>query len=258
MGSVRDLFDLSGKVALVTGGSRGLGLQMAEALGEVGAKIAITARKQGELDEAQAHLGQRKIDTLAIAGDLSKPETIPHVVDEVMKRFGNIDILVNNAGTTWGAPTVEHPPEAWRKVMSLNIDAVFLLSQEVGKRCMIPRRSGKIVNIASIAGLRANPPGMATIAYNTSKAAAIHFTRALAAEWGPYGINVNVICPGFFPSKMSKGLLEKIERQVVERTPLHRLGGDEDLKGAIVFLASEASRHVTGQFLAIDGGASIA
>jgi NAD(P)-dependent dehydrogenase (short-subunit alcohol dehydrogenase family) len=254
---VVDLFNLSGKVALVTGGSRGLGLQMAEALGEMGAKIAITARKQGELDEAAAHLGQRKIETLTIAGDLAKPETVPRVVDEVVKRFGTIDILVNNAGTTWGAPAEDYPQEAWRKVMSLNIDAIFFLSQEVGKRCMIPRASGKIINIASVAGLRANPPEMATIAYNTSKAAAIHFTRALAAEWGRFGINVNVICPGFFPSKMSKGLLEKIEKVVVARTPLHRLGGDEDLKGAIVFFASEASRHITGQSLAIDGGSSV-
>jgi NAD(P)-dependent dehydrogenase (short-subunit alcohol dehydrogenase family) len=255
---VRDLFDLTGKVALVTGGSRGLGLQMSEALGEMGAKIAITARKQGELDEAAAHLGQRQIETLTIAGDLSKPDTVPRVVDEAVKRFGTIDILVNNAGTTWGAPAEDYPPEAWRKVMSLNIDAVFFLSQEVGKRCMIPRRSGKIINIASVAGLRANPPEMATIAYNTSKAAAIHFTRALAGEWGRYGINVNVLCPGFFPSKMSRGLLEKIEKVVIERTPLHRLGGDEDLKGAVVFFASEASRHVTGQYIAVDGGSSIA
>jgi len=179
-------------------------------------------------------------------------------VDDVVQRFGTIDILVNNAGTTWGAPAEEYPKEAWRKVMSLNVDAVFFLSQEVGKRCMIPRRSGKIVNIASVAGLRANPPEMTTIAYNTSKAAAIHFTRALAAEWGRFWINVNVICPGFFPSKMSRGLLEKIEKVVVERTPLRRLGGDDDLKGAIVFLASDASRHITGQYLAIDGGSSIA
>jgi NAD(P)-dependent dehydrogenase (short-subunit alcohol dehydrogenase family) len=257
MGSVRDLFDLSGKVALITGGSRGLGLQMAEALGEMGAKVAITARKQGELDEAAARLGKAGIETLTVAGDLAKPETVPRVVDEVVARFGGIDVLVNNAGTTWGAPAEEHPPEAWHKVMNLNVNAVFFLSQEVGRRCMIPKRSGKIVNVASIAGLRANPQEMATIAYNTSKAAAIHFTRALAAEWGKYDINVNAICPGFFPSKMSRGLLDRIEKAVVAGTPLHRLGGEEDLKGAIVFLASNASRHVTGQFIAVDGGASI-
>jgi gluconate 5-dehydrogenase len=141
--------------------------------------------------------------------------------------------------------------------MNLNINALFFLTQEVGRRFMIPRRSGKIVNVASVAGLTGNPPEMNTIAYNTSKGAAVNFTRALAAEWGKYNVNVNAICPGFFPSKMSQGLLDLIGKAVVARTPLRRLGGDEDLKGAVVFLASEASRHVTGQYLVVDGGAWI-
>lgn len=255
--SVKKLFDLAGKTALITGGSRGLGLQMAEALGEMGAKIAITARKANELEEAQVRLKQQGVDVLTIAGDLSKVEAIPGLVAQVADRFGGIDILVNNAGATWGAPAEDYPPEAWHKVMNLNINAAFFLTQEVAKRHMIPKRAGKIVNIASIAGLVGNPMGMSTIAYNTSKGAVINFTRALAAEWGKYSINVNAICPGFFPSKMSKGLLDKIENFVVSVTPLHRLGGDEDLKGAIVFLASEASRHMTGQYLAVDGGASV-
>jgi gluconate 5-dehydrogenase len=254
---VRDLFDLSGKVALVTGGSRGLGLQMAEALGDLGAKVAITARKQGELDEAAARLSKLRIEAATVASDLSKLEVIPKVVDEVLARFGAIDVLVNNAGTTWGAPAEEYPPEAWHKVINLNVHAMFFLTQDVGRRCMIPKRAGKIVNISSVAGLSGNPPAMTTIAYNTSKAAALNFTRALAAEWGKYGINVNAICPGFFPSKMSQGLLGKIEQEVVARTPLRRLGGDEDLKGTIAFLASEASRHVTGHYIVVDGGASI-
>jgi len=168
-----------------------------------------------------------------------------------------VDILVNNAGTTWGAPAEEHPPEAWHKVMNLNLNAIFFLSQEVGRRCMIPRRKGKIINMSSVAGLRADGSGMSTIAYNTSKAALLHFTRSLAAEWGKYDINVNAICPGFFPSKMSRELLKTIEKDVIAATPLHRLGGDEDLKGIAVFFASEASRHVTGQFIAVDGGVSI-
>jgi NAD(P)-dependent dehydrogenase (short-subunit alcohol dehydrogenase family) len=154
-------------------------------------------------------------------------------------------------------PAEDHPLDAWRKVMGLNADAMFLVSQQVGKRCMIPRRSGKIVNVASVAGLTGNPPQMQTVAYNASKSAAIGFTRALASEWGRYNINVNAICPGFFPTKMAKGLLEQIGEAVVRRTPLGRLGGEEDLKGAVVFLASEASRHVTGQWLAVDGGAWI-
>ncbi len=238
--NVRKLFDLTGKVALVTGGSRGLGLQMAQALGEAGARVAITARKQPELDEAAAALRQQGIEVLTVVGDLSKLDSIPGTVDQVVSRFGTVDVLVNNAGTTWGAPAEDHPPEAWHKVMNLNVNAMFFLSQNVGKRCMIPRRSGKIVNVASVAGLGGNPPEMKTIAYNTSKGAAINLTRALAAEWGPYNINVNVICPGFFPSKMTRGLLSQIE------------------KGVVVFLASEASRHVTGQYLAVDGGACIA
>jgi NAD(P)-dependent dehydrogenase (short-subunit alcohol dehydrogenase family) len=231
---VKKLFDIAGKVALITGGSRGLGLQMAEALGEMGAKLAITARKQGELDEAAAQLGKQGYEVLTIAGDLSKFDTIPGMVDRVLGKFGTIDILVNNAGATWGAPAEEYPAEGWNKVMNLNVNAVFFLSQDVGKRVMI------------------------TIAYNTSKAALLNFTRALASEWGKYGINVNAICPGFFPSKMSRGLLEKIEKSVIAATPLARLGGEEDLKGAIAFLASDASRHITGQYIAVDGGACIA
>jgi gluconate 5-dehydrogenase len=254
---VKQLFDLRGKAALVTGGSRGLGLQMAEALGELGAKVALTARKQGELDEAAAHLSKQGIEVLTIAGDLSHFDEIPKMVDRVLAKFGGIDILVNNAGTTWGAPAEDYPAAAWNKVMDLNINAMFFLTQEVGRRCMIPKRSGKIINVASVAGLHADPE-MTTIAYNTSKAAAISFTRALASEWGKYNINVNAICPGFFPSKMTRGLLEKIEKAVVSRTPLHRLGGPEDLQGTIALLASEASRHITGQHIVVDGGSSIA
>jgi len=255
--SVKELFDLSGKTALITGGSRGLGLQMAEALGEMGARVAITARKQDELDAAAARLKKLDIDTLTIATDLAKLDTIPTLVDTVVGKFGNVDILVNNAGATWGAPAEDHPLDAWHKIINLNLNATFFLTQQIGKRCMIPKRAGKIVNIASIAGLSGNPPGMATIAYNTSKAGLINFTRALASEWGRFNINVNAICPGFFPSKMSRGLLDKLEQVVIAGTPLHRLGGEEDLKGVIVFLASEASRHVTGQYLAVDGGSSV-
>ena len=254
---VKEMFDLSGKTALITGGSRGLGLQIAEALGELGAKVAITARKQGELDEAAARLSEQGIETLTIAGDLSKYDTIPGMVEKAMARYGTIDILVNNAGTTWGAPAEEHPPEAWHKVINLNVNAMFFLSQEVGRRCMIPRRQGKIINMSSVAGLRAHGSGMTTIAYTTSKAAVLHFTRALAAEWGKYQINVNAICPGFFPSKMSRGLLEVIGEAVIAQTPLGRLGGEEDLKGIAAYFASDASRHVTGQYVAVDGGASL-
>ena len=155
--SLKQLFDLTGKVAVITGGSRGLGLQMAEALGEQGAKLAISARKQHELDDAQKHLEKLGIEVITIAADMSKREDIPGFVDQVIERFGNIDILVNNAGATWGAPVEDHPDEAWDKVMNLNVDATFFLTREVGRRCMIPRKSGKVITTASIAGLSGNP-----------------------------------------------------------------------------------------------------
>jgi NAD(P)-dependent dehydrogenase (short-subunit alcohol dehydrogenase family) len=255
--SLKKLLDLSGKVALVTGGSRGLGLQMAEALGEMGARVALTARKAAELEVAVKHLAAQGVEAMAIPVDLGRRESIPATVDAVAARFGTVDVLVNNAGTTWGAPAEEYPAEAWDKVMRLNIDATFFLSQEVGRRFMIPRRSGKIVNVASVSGLSGNPPGMQTIAYNASKGAVVNLTRALAVEWGRYDVNVNAICPGFFPSKMTHGLLDVIGDTVIAMTPLGRLGGAEDLKGVVVFLSSEASRHVTGQCLVVDGGASL-
>jgi NAD(P)-dependent dehydrogenase (short-subunit alcohol dehydrogenase family) len=256
--SVTKLFDLHGKTALVTGGSRGIGLQMAEGLGEMGASVALTARKQDELDEARAHLEGMGIECLTVAGDLSAFASIPGLVDQVLSRWGQIDILVNNAGCNWAAPAEDYPDDGWRKVMSLNVDAQFFITREVGRRSMIPRRSGKIVNIASIAGLFGNPPkwGMRTMAYNASKGALVNMTRALAAEWGSYNINVNAICPGFFPSKMTSATLERIDRDVLDLTPLGRMGGDEDLKGCVVFLASEASRHITGQAIAVDGGSA--
>ena len=257
--SVRKLFDLSGQVAVVTGGSRGIGLQMAEALGEMGARVAITARKEDELAQARAHLDALHVECHTQAGDLTQFATIPTIVDAVLAHWSRIDIVVNNAGCNWAAPAEDYPDDGWRKVMNLNLDAAFFLAREIGRRVLIPQRSGKIVNIASIAGLFGNPPDwqMQTVAYNTSKGALVQLTRALAAEWGTHNINVNAICPGFFPSKMTKATLERIEARVLEQTPLRRLGGDEDLKGAIAFLASEASRHVTGQVLAVDGGCTV-
>jgi len=254
---VKELFRLDGQVALITGGSRGLGLQMAEALGEMGCRLVISARKEDELAAAQAHLQALGCEVLPVVCDLQHSDRIPALVDQALEHFGAIDVLVNNAGATWGAPAEDYPDAAWHKVMNLNVSAPFFLAREVGRRSMIPRGSGKIINIASVAGLRGTAPGVHTIAYNTSKAAAINFTRALASEWGRYNINVNAICPGFFPTKMSEGLLEKVGDAVIARSPLHRLGGAEDLKGAVVFFAAEASRHVTGQYLAVDGGSSI-
>jgi NAD(P)-dependent dehydrogenase (short-subunit alcohol dehydrogenase family) len=255
--TVQQLFNLEGKTALVTGGSRGLGLQMAHALGEAGARIMLSSRKAEDLEEAAADLQAAGIDARWIAADCAREEDIHKLTDQTLERMGAIDILVNNAGAAWGAPAEDHPVEGWDKVMNLNIRGYFLLSQQVGKRSMIPRKSGRIVNISSIAGLGGNPPEMTMIAYNTSKGAVITFTQALAAEWGKYGITVNAICPGFFPSKMTKQTLQHLGDKLRANAPLQRLGDDEDLKGTTLLFASDAGKHVTGQWLAVDGGVSV-
>jgi len=254
--SIQKLFDLSGKTALVTGSSRGLGLQIAEALGEQGARLILTSRKQADLDDAVAHLKSEGIEAGAFAADLSDPVQAQTLVSAALGELGQIDILVNNAGATWGAPAEDHPLEAWDKVMNLNIRSLFVVTQAVGKSSMIPRQFGHIVNIASIAGLKGNAPGtIQTLAYNTSKGAVVNFTRALASEWGIYNITVNAIAPGFFPSKMTRGILAQFgEDRLAQRAPLHRIGGREDLKGAAILFASEAGQHITGQILAVDGG----
>jgi len=255
--TVQQLFDLTGQVALVTGGSRGLGLQIAQALGEAGAKIMLSARKTDELELAVAQLQAAGIDARWIAADCSKEADLRRMANETLERMGPIDILVNNAGASWGAPAEDHPVEAWDKVMNLNVRGYFILSQEVAKRCMIERRKGRILNVASIAGLSGNGGHMKTVAYNTSKGAVINFTRSLAGEWGEYGITVNAICPGFFPSKMTHGLLEKLGADnMAQAAPLRRLGDDEDLKGLALLYASDAGKHITGQWMAVDGGVS--
>jgi gluconate 5-dehydrogenase len=255
--SVRELMSLKGKVALVTGGSRGLGLQLADALAEMGASLALTARKADELAEAKAHLAPSGVEVLTVPNDLAQIETVPAMVDAVMQKYGRIDILVNNAGNTWGAPAEDYPMEAWNKVIALNLNGTFAVTQEVARRSMIPNKYGRIVVIASIAGLKGNPPGtMKMIAYNTTKGGLVNFTRTLAGEWGEHGITINAICPGFFPSKLTKGVLAQFGDELKKRIPNHRFGNDEDLKGLCVLLASDASRHITGQAIAVDGGVS--
>jgi gluconate 5-dehydrogenase len=255
---VAELLDLKGRVALVTGGSRGLGLQMAEALGEMGAKLALTARKKDELGDAVSHLKSRNIESAAFVCDMGKREAIGPVADQILKQFGKVDILVNNAGATWGAPAEEHPLEAWDKLVSLNLTGVFVLTQILGRKSMIPAKWGRVINIASIAGLMGQDARIVrTIAYNTTKGGLVNFTRALAAEWGQHGITVNAICPGFFPSRMTQATLDSTGELIRDWTPTKRLGNDEDLKGLVVLLASEASRHITGQAIAVDGGATV-
>ena len=257
--TIQQLFDLKGKTALVTGGSRGLGLQLAHALGEAGAKVLLSSRKASDLEEAVAELKAAGIDAQWIAADCANEAEIRSLADEAIRRLGgHVDILVNNAGAAWGSPAEDHPVDAWDKVMNLNVRGYFILSQHIAKHSMIERKQGSIINVASIAGLGGNPSGMNTIAYNTSKGAVINFTRALAAEWGKYNVRVNAICPGFFPSKMTVGTLKALgEEKLKAGAPLGRLGDDEDLKGLCVLYASDAGKHITGQWLAVDGGVSV-
>ncbi len=255
--TVQQLFDLTGRTALVTGGSRGLGLQMAHALGEAGARVVLSSRKAQDLEEAAAELKAAGIDAQWIAADCAREDDIQRLAQESLGLLGHVDILVNNAGASWGAPAEDHPTAAWDKVMNLNVRGYFLLSQAIARASMIPRKSGRIINIASIAGLGGNPVEMKTIAYNTSKGAVINFTRALAGEWGVHGISVNAICPGFFKTKMATVLIEQLgEEKMASHAPLRRLGDDEDLKGLTLLYASDAGKHITGQWLAVDGGVS--
>ncbi len=254
--TAHELFDLAGKSALVTGGSRGLGLQIAEALGEAGAKILLISRKDADLEQATAQLQAKGIDTDWVAADMSDPRQIQRVADQAMRRLGQVDILVNNAGATWGAPAEDYPLDAWDKVMNLNVRGIFLTCQAIARASMIPRLHGRIINVASIAGLLGSSHTKA-IAYNTSKAAVVNFTRALAGEWGRYGITVNALAPGMFPSKMTQGTLDHVGVDAIaNRAPLRRIGDDDDLKGASLLFASAAGKHITGQILAIDGGVS--
>lgn len=254
--TVQQLFDLTGKTALVTGGSRGLGWQIAQALGEAGARVLISSRKAEDLQAATQALVAQGIDAQWLAADCADAGEIAQLAAQAQQRLGQIDILVNNAGASWGAPAEQHPAQAWDKVMNLNVRGYFLLSQAVANGGML-ERGGRIINLASIAGLGGNPTAMKTIAYNTSKGAVLNFTRALAAEWGPRHITVNAICPGFFRTKMAEALIDAMgEDKMASRAPLRRLGDDEDLKGLAVLLASDAGKHITGQWLAVDGGVS--
>ncbi|MGN0933393.1 SDR family oxidoreductase [Falsigemmobacter intermedius] len=251
------LFDLTGQVAIVTGGSRGIGFQMARALGQQGASLVLTARKAAELDAARAELAAEGIRALTLVCDQSDPAAAGAITGAALTLTGRIEILVNNAGTTWGAPAEDYPDEGWRKVMALNLDAVFTLSREVARRAMLPQGYGRIVNIASVTGLTGNLPSMeGTVAYNASKGGVISLTRAMAAEWGSRGVTVNAIAPGYFVSKMTKGTVDQHEAALLAHTPRGRLGAEQDLAGPVLLFASRASDHITGQTLAVDGGYS--
>jgi gluconate 5-dehydrogenase len=251
--NVKKLFDLSGRVALVTGGAIGLGRQMAEGLAEMGVNVVLCARKKERCEKAAEELRQLGVKTLALGCDVKNPDQVQEVVRETIAQFGRIDILINNAGTSWGAPVEEMRLEHWNKVIETNLTGTFLFSQAVGK-VMVEQRRGKIINIASVAGLRGAPPEFQAIGYHASKGGVIAFTKDLACKWGVHNIQVNAIAPGWFPTHMSEVVIGKNREVFLKKIPLGRFGSDYDLKGAAVFLASDASDFVTGHVLVVDGG----
>lgn len=255
MPPLRDLFDLTGKVAIVTGGSRGLGLEMAEGLGEAGARLTITARREPDLHEAEAQLTNLGIEVQTFQGSVAEPEAVERLVQAVLERYGRIDVLLNNAGVSWGAPTLEMPFDRWQYVLDTNLTGAWLLCQAVCRVMVQQGEGGRIINTASIAGLQGiDPERLSAIGYHASKAGLIGLTRALATHVAEHNILVNAICPGFFPSRMTKGLLEEREQRITQGIPLARLGQPGELKGVAVFLASPASSYITGQTIVVDGG----
>lgn len=254
--NIQSMFDLTGKTAIVTGGGRGLGEQIALVFAEAGANVVVCSRKLEACQKVSEKLKEKQVRGLAMECDVTNPEDVKNVVQATLEEFGQIDILVNNSGATWGAPALEMPLDKWQKVMDVNANGTFLFSQAVGKE-MLKRKQGKIINMASVAGLMGSRGEvMDTIGYNASKGAIISFTRDLGVKLAPYHIQVNAIAPGFFPTKMSKGLLEHVGDQILAETPAGRYGSDEDIRGAALFLASRASDYIVGQTIVVDGGQS--
>jgi NAD(P)-dependent dehydrogenase (short-subunit alcohol dehydrogenase family) len=249
-------FDLTGKTAIVTGGGKGIGFQMAEGLAEAGANVVLCARQAERCEQAAAELERLGVRTLGLGCDVRDPEQVQAVVARTVGDFGVVDILVNNAGTVWGAPPEDMPLEGWQKVVDVNLTGVFLFSQAAG-RAMIDGSGGAIVNIASVAGLHGSPPEITnTVVYHATKGGVIAFTRDLAYKWARNGIRVNAIAPGWFPSDMANFVLDRMGEELKQHIPLGRFGGSSDLKGPVVFLASDASAYVTGHTLVVDGGQS--
>ncbi len=249
-----ELFDLKGKTAIVTGGATGLGRQMAFGLAEAGANLVVCSRKLERCREAAEMIETLGVKALALRCDLNCEDEIDEVIKETIRRFGKIDILVNNSGRTWGASVEDIEPENWRKVIEVNTTGTFLFSQRAGRE-MIRQGGGKIVNIVSYAGLMGTDPDyLNAIPYNTSKGAVIAFTKDLAVKWAKHGIQVNAIAPGWFATEMTKWSMDAQAAKMLDRMLIRRFGGDDDLKGAIVFLSSRASDYITGQILCVDGG----
>jgi NAD(P)-dependent dehydrogenase (short-subunit alcohol dehydrogenase family) len=244
-------FDFKGEVVIVTGGSRGLGLEIAHAFGYAGAQVVITARREQWLTEAEKFLKDRVIAVRALTCDVADAGSVGQLMQDVMNDFGKVDVLVNNAGLTWGAPAESHPLEQWEKVLNANITGTFLMSQAAGRH-MLEQGKGAIVNVASVAGLGGGQ--LNTIGYNASKAAVINLTRALAVEWGARGIRVNAIAPGMFKTRMTEAIIQRAEGIYNATTPMQRIGKSGELAPTVLFLASEGASYITGQVIPIDGG----
>jgi NAD(P)-dependent dehydrogenase (short-subunit alcohol dehydrogenase family) len=251
--NVKQLFGLSGRVAIISGGSMGLGLQMAEGLAEMGANLVLCARKKARCEQAAERLSRNRVQTLALGCDVRDKAAVQQVVEETLAKFGRVDILINNAGTSWGSPIEEMTLEQWDKVLSTNLTGTFLFCQAVGK-AMAAQASGKVINLASVAGLVGASADLQAIGYHASKGGVIALTKDLACKWARHNIQVNAIAPGWFPTHMSEAILERRKDSLLAKIPLGRFGADHDLKGAAVFLASDASAYVTGHVLVVDGG----
>lgn len=253
---IRELFDLTGKTAIVTGGSRGIGKEMAEALAEAGANLMLCARREEWLNETVSEFQAKNFNVAGKLGDVAKPEDVQAVVSETIEKFGAVDILINNAGISWGAMPEEMPLDKWQKVLDVNLTGCFLMAQACGRE-MLRRKSGSIINIASISGITSSADGPYYAGYVASKAGLIGLTRELAASWGRRGVRVNAIAPGFFHSRLADAVIDRYEGDIRDQNPIPRIGAEGELKGVTVFLASDASSYVTGQTIAIDGGMTV-
>lgn len=251
---VQQLFELTGRVAVITGGSRGLGLEIARGLGEAGAQVVVSARRQEWLGPAEAELRAAGIEATALTCDVSDENGVAIFAETVRQRIGPADILVNAAGISWGAPALEMAADRWRDVLDVNVTGAFLTCQAFGRQ-MVERGDGRIVNVASVAGLIGQAPEfMDAAGYTASKGAVVAMTRDLAVKWARHGIRVNAVAPGFFPTRMTRGLLERGEERLAALNPMQRIGRPGELRGAVLFLVSDAASYVTGQTLAVDGG----
>ena len=253
---IRELFDLTGKTAIVTGGSRGLGKEMAEALAEAGANLMLCARRAEWLESTITEFRGRGFECESVLCDVSQPEQVQAVIDQTTNTFGKVDILINNAGISWGAMPEEMPLEKWKQVLDVNLTGCFLFAQAAGRE-MLKQKSGSIINITSIAGLSSSANGPFYAGYVASKAGLIGLTRELAASWGRRGVRVNAVAPGFFHSRLADAVIDKYESDIRENNPIPRIGAEGELKGVAVFLASDASSYVTGQTIIVDGGMTI-